>query len=149
MKVSLQEFIRTDKFGALELGISRAQIEAILGAPDAWTAQDSQTNASIWKYGDVEFYFQNNTLWMIFMDDFTVPNGGSKIELEPWIISGQLTLSRAEKELKSAAIAYRKTDFLYNENGVHLIAELGVTLAFAGENPRQIRLRALDLKADL
>ena len=148
MKVSLQEFIRTGKFGPIELGMGRAQVETILGAPDAWTAQENKADASIWKYGDVEFYFQNHALWMIFMDDFTVPNGGSKIGLEPWIIGGQLTLSRAEKEPKLAAIAYQKTDFSYKENGVRLIAKSGATLAFAGKNSRQIRLHALDLKAD-
>ena len=83
------------------------------------------------------------------MDDFKVPNGGSKIELNSWIIGGNLTLLQAEKELNLAAINYRKVNFPYAEDGVYLTAKSGVTLAFAGENPRQIRLYALHLKANL
>ena len=147
MVIRLQQFVRTGNFGPIKLGISRVQIEEFLGAPDAWTAQDGKANASVWKYGDVEFYFQNHSLWMIFMDDFKVPKGGAKIELDAWIISGQLSCSKAEKHLELAAISYRKEAFPHSENGVHLIANSGVRLAFCGENPANPLLYALFIEA--
>ncbi len=134
MKASLKEFIQNGSLGSLQVGDSRATVLSNLGAPHLWHANATNfQNADIWKYGDVEFYFQNDALWMIFMDDFIVPTGGATLELDPWIISGQLACADAEKHLRASAISYRREDFPFCDNGVRLITAAGTTLTFSSE----------------
>ena len=141
MKVSLREFIATGKFGALELGARRADVERYLGTPPQWgTPAKTPTSAAIWKYGDIEFYFQNDELWMIFADDFRVPRGDATLELDAWKIERTCTPKRMEQHLSAANIAFRAEDFPYADNGVRLISEAGTTLTFCGENPSNLEL---------
>ncbi len=147
MKASLKDFAQTGSFGLIELGISRSAVEQYLGSPDDWEASaPNYQSATIWKYGDIEFYFQSDVLYMIFMDDFSILSGGSKIELDAWVINGGLTCAEAERVLSAADIAYRKEDFPYNDNGVHLITSSGTSLEFAGENALKITIHALNRK---
>lgn len=149
MKASLRDFARTGALGLIELGMSRAAVEQHLGAPEEWNATArNYRSATIWKYGDIEFYFQNDELWMIFADDFSVPTGGSKIELDAWIIRGNLCCSEAEHHLKLADIAYRKEDFPFNDNGIHLITSAGTVLAFCDEDVSQITLHSMYRKTE-
>lgn len=144
IRVSLEDFIGTGLFGPLEPGVPRAKVEAWLGPPDNWDGGAYQyQSAAIWKYGDVEFHFDNELLWMIFLDSFGLPGGGSQRDLEPWIISDQLTCAQAEQQLVLAGITYRKEDFPYNENGVRLITSAHVTLSFASADAEEPTLCAL------
>ena len=123
--------------------MNRSIVEQHLGSPDGWDASArNRQSATIWKYGDIEFYFQNDALYMIFMDDFSVLSGGSKIELDAWVINGDLTCIEAERLLSAAGITYRKEDFPHNDNGVHLITTAGTVLAFCGEDASHITLHA-------
>ncbi len=149
MRASLKEFLRDGRFGSIELGAGRAAIEQLLGLPEAWEAKaHNYQQANIWKFGDIEFYFQNDALWMIFMDDFKVPTGGNKIDLDAWAISAHLTCSQAEAHLSSAAIPYQKGNFPYTDNGVRLITGAGTLLAFSGENPAQPTLHAIQRRLE-
>lgn len=144
MRASFQDFIQSGALGSLRLGDTRADVERHLGLPTNWHATTNNPQESdIWKYGDVEFYFNGDILWMIFADDFDIPTGDQTLDLDPWIISGKLTCSEAEKSLNEAGISYRKEPFPYAENGVHLIANSGTTLAFCGEDATHPTLHAL------
>jgi hypothetical protein len=147
MQASLLDFLVFGTFGSLELGASRSTVEQHLTPPEAWeaAAPDYRTS-TIWKYGDIEFHFQNNELTMIFMDDFSVLSGGTKIELDAMGINGSLTCDQAERLLNEANIAYRKEIFPYNDNGVHLIMNVGTVLSFCGEDASSITLHALYLQ---
>jgi hypothetical protein len=144
VKASLKEFVQTGSFGHIELSMSHSTVEQYLGQPDVWeaAARDYQT-ATIWKYGDIEFYFQDDELYTIFMDDFQVLSGGSKIELNAWIINGSLTCAQAEHHFSAADIIYRKEEFSQNANGVHLVTATGAVLAFSGEDASRITLHSL------
>ncbi|HEX8463891.1 MAG TPA: hypothetical protein VF627_04670, partial [Abditibacterium sp.] len=114
MKASLVDFLRNGAFGSIELGMNRLAVEQHLGAPDTWHSDAKNYQiATIWKYGDVEFYFQNETLWMIFMDDFVVPVGGPEIELDAGFVCGKFTCAEAECYLLNLGISYRKENFPY------------------------------------
>ena len=144
MKASLKDFVQSGAFGLIELGMNRSTIEQHLGSPDGWIASAPTYQTSIiWKYGDIEFYFQNDELYMIFMDGFSVLSDGGKIELDSWIVNGGLTCAEAEYFLSAAGIAYRKEDFPYKDNGIHLVTSAGTVLAFCGEDASHITLHAL------
>ncbi len=145
MKASLKDFVQTGAFGFIELGMSRTTVQQHLGSPDDWiaSAPNFQTSTSWW-YGDIEFLFRNDELYRILMDDFSVLNvsGGSKVELDAWFINGSLTCANAEHLLSENGITYRKQDFPYNDNGVHLVTSAGTVLAFCGEDASHITLHA-------
>lgn len=144
MKASLKEFIQSGSLNSLEVGMSRAAVEQSLGAPPSWEARArGYRKADIWKFGDIELYFQDDVLWMIFADDFEVPNGGSQIELDAWIIRGELTQAQAEQHLAAEGIRYRQEAFPYNDNGVHLVADSGTVLAFSGEDRGRVLLHSI------
>jgi hypothetical protein len=144
MKASLEDFARTGVFGSIELDMTRSQVEQLLGLPDDWEYEaPTYQSATIWKYGDIEFYFQADRLYMIFTDDFKIPKGGTKIQLDAWIVDGNLTCSEAKKSLSASNIPYVEGDAPHNENGKHLITGAGVTFAFCGEDKPKINLRAI------
>lgn len=144
MKASLRNFLQLGVLGSIEPGMKRAAIEHQLGAPEAWEATaPNYHNATIWKFGDIEFHFQHNTLDMLFMDEFSIPHGGHQIELEAWVINGSLTCPAAERHLLAEGIAYGKEVVPYNDNGTHLITSANTVLAFSGADAEKVTLRAL------
>ena len=144
MKASLQEFVESGVLGTLQVGASRAAVEESLGKPRSWEDRArGYRKADIWKYGDIELYFQDDVLWMIFADDFEVPVGGDAIELDAWIISASLSQAQAEQHLASQNIRYRKEALPYGQNGVRLVAGSGTTLAFSGASAGSPLLRSI------
>ena len=144
MKASLKEFIQTGALGALRPGDTRQKVEEYLGPPREWHINGkTPLTSDIWKYGDVEFYFNVDALWMIFMDDFETPKGDQTLELDPWIISGQLTSAQFEEHLRASGTTYRKEDFPFTDNGVRLITTAGTTLTFSSEDAANPTLRVV------
>lgn len=144
MRASLKEFLQYGLLGPLQPGDTRSAVEQYLGASGNWHATTKQPHDSdIWKYGNIEFYFNGDTLWMIFMDDFTTPDGTPTIQLAPWIINSQLTLYEAEQKLALEEIDYRKEPFPYAENGIRLITTPGTIMTFSSEDTANPTLRAL------
>jgi hypothetical protein len=149
MKANLKDFIRDGAFGPIQVGMSRADVEEHLGAPEDWEAKArGYQKADIWKYDSIEFYFEDDALWMIFLDDFDAP-AGEHIELDSWIINGQLTRAQAEEHLAAEGISHRKEAFPYNENGVHLVAGTGTVLAFSGLDAEHPSLHSMHRRLKL
>lgn len=148
MRASLEEFARTRRFGAIELGITRSAVEQELGLPDEWGGQRNCQSADIWKYGDIEFHFRRNALRMIFMDDFTVPIGGEKVQLEAWIVNGELAIAEAQSALMAAAIPFTHEEFPYKDNGIRLITSANTIFSFSSENSSCVTLDAVFCKID-
>jgi hypothetical protein len=93
VSVSLMDFAATGAFGIIRLGCSSDALEAALGEPEA-TGGESRRHRmpSIWKYGDVEFFFSrpSRELHMIHMDHFNgpggTPEGWGNLSLDPWVV---------------------------------------------------------------
>ena len=63
------QFTRTGNISPLELGMERKQLADLFGVPDDHSDGDSVERASIWKYGDLEFHFdEGGSLNLIYMD---------------------------------------------------------------------------------
>ena len=70
VQASLEEFARTGNLGPICLGKSRDEVRAALGPPRSWLASEPVERSPIWKYGDVEFYFNDHdNLYGIHFDD--------------------------------------------------------------------------------
>ncbi|QDT93260.1 hypothetical protein [Gimesia algae] len=109
LEVSLEEFFRTGSFGPVQLGMPRKEINTLLGSTDMWGPSDANSfkSATIWKYGDIEFYFnQDNRLYQIFSDDFEIPESCAEMQLDPWVVRNKMTAESFQDELKQAEIAF-------------------------------------------
>ena len=146
MKISLRDWLATGKFGAIQIGDNRDDVAACFGAPKNWsTPAKIPATAAIWKYGDVEFYFNDETLWMIFADDFEIPIGNAQIELDAWQVARTCTPAAMKRHLDEASIRYRVADFPYADNGVRLISAAGVTMMFCGEDAANLEMVCINL----
>lgn len=71
---SLLEFAITGNLGPIALGISRSDVYSLLGAPPLWSTSRHVQSAVIWRYQDIEIYFKNNLVEMIFTDHDDINN---------------------------------------------------------------------------
>ena len=134
VSVSLLDFLRTGVFGAVRWGLSRAELEALLGTPDG-TANRSRRDRhpTVFVYGDFEFYIapQDDLLYAVHCDNFSVPRGNAMLAVEPWILRYGLPLVEAEAGLMAEGIAFRKSDAA---DAVRLYAESGASLTFSTDD---------------
>ena len=126
----------------MTLGLDRERIRGLLGAPDDWSAPDrSDRNAAIWKYGTMEFHFAKAVLRLIHSDTFGVPDGGSRLELDPWVLRRGLPLSELENAMTAAAIPCRREPYPHEPGAVVLNSAGSVYFLFTsadGSNAPQL-----------
>jgi len=134
VSVSMQDFLRTGEFGPVRLGISRRQLRDHLGEPENWgPAPRAKHNASIWKYGDIEFHFNGDTLWLIFADDVENLHGGRAIDLDPWVLDGGALEEQVLKDLAAADISYQRIPWTLDDATERFLVGAGVELLFLDE----------------
>ncbi|WP_417396992.1 hypothetical protein [Gimesia chilikensis] len=111
--MSLEEFFRTGVLGEISLGMSRESVSSLLGSPDLWGPSNAKNveTATIWKYGDIEFYFSRaNRLFQIFSDDFEIPTGGKTLHIDPWVIHDKMLADTLKAALDAVEIPYSLCD---------------------------------------
>lgn len=134
VSVSMQEFLRTGELGPVRLGISRRQLRGHLGEPEDWgPTPRAKHNAGIWKYGDIEFHFNGDTLWLIFADDVEKLHGGRAIDLDPWVLNGEVLVGQVLEELKEAHISCQRIPWMLDDATERFLVGAGVKLLFLDE----------------
>lgn len=138
--VSLLEFVATSSFGPATPGMMPPDLEAIFGPPEATGGQSRRKRwPSIWKYGDVEFYFlaRPDGLYRIHLDRFSGPGrkpmGWGGLRLQPWCVREGLPL----KEFLIAADAAKLTWCVREEPQFERVVvsfALGVEVGFDPED---------------
>ena len=131
----MQDFLQTGEFGPIRLGLSRRQLRSRLGEPEAWgPAPRAKHNAGIWKYGDVEFHFNGDMLWLIFADHVTTLKGGRAIDLDPWVLNGNATINQALSDLEESHIPFQRIDWKFDDTTERFRVGVGVELIFWDKN---------------
>jgi hypothetical protein len=113
LAVCLEEFFRTGVLGEISLGMSRESVSSLLGSPDLWGPSNAKNveTATIWKYGDIEFYFSRaDRLFQIFSDDFEIPTGGKTLHIDPWVIHDKMLAETLKAALDEARIPFTVQD---------------------------------------
>lgn len=129
--VSLRDFARTGAFGPVELGAARDRVRESLGAPDGWGGSGtSERTAAIWKYGTTEFHFADDALGRVYSDDFEVPEGGSRVALDPWIVRSGLAIGALERGLGAEGIAWKQAPYPPQPGTTLVRSAAGVCFAF-------------------
>jgi len=127
LRVSLEDYLRSGVFGVLQLGVPREEMRRLFGEPDhIGGASRRQRTPTILKYGDIEFLYRpgEDYLWGIYMDGFGVPQGGPKIDLDPWIIRGGMAADTIEHALISAEISFQKSRTVHDPT-ITIITTMG------------------------
>ena len=132
--VSMREWLQSGLFGPVRLGMSRAQVQELLGPPvsSGGTSRRYRTPA-IRKYGDIELHFgrrEDDRLHLIYLDYFAIPTGGRAIALDPWIMRGGLPRLDVEQHLDACGIPYCHAAGPDLTGSTCLVVDSGVVLQF-------------------
>lgn len=130
INIDILEFLKFGKFDYIELGQTKSWILKNFPDPDDFNHSHLfSNNCSIWRYGNIEFHFDNDKLYLIYSDYLNDLDGGRYIQLNKWILedSAKLTLLEVLRKLNEANIDYHK----YQEsNLINLKLDSGVILSF-------------------
>lgn len=149
--IDFLEFIKTGRFDCIKLGQKKDYILNNFKNPDSvWN--DTSEN-SIWLYGNIEFHFAENELYMIFSDHFNHEklNAGEHISIDRWIFERprRLSLKNVIQELNTHSIDFHKNTTKLN---IELKLNSGVILYFENHkditdlDPNQYHLIAFSFK---
>jgi len=154
IEIDFLEFFKFGKFDLIRLGQTKEWILKEFPEPDSrFTGEMLKNGFDIWTYGDIEFHFAGQELFLIFSDYFKTLKGGKKLKLNKWILSdiSKLNLLYVLTELNIKGIDYKKrTDNL----SVTLRLNSGVELTFENINktdnlsPNEFQMVAFGLVAE-
>jgi hypothetical protein len=122
-EINLLQFFKTGDFGPVKLGMTRAEVENLLGKPDSYytpdNADDSNNYATarIWEYGGVELCFatQDSTdvtshllMEITFNPIYLATPEKWQTDIAPWVFGSYFGPTRQElkQALGQAAIPY-------------------------------------------
>jgi len=139
VSVSMREFLRTGKFGEIQLGDTTEKLQNYFGEPPI-VGGSSRRNRKpgIWKYGDVEFHLTQDRkrVWLIFCDTFEELQMGRTVSIDRWFFQGHAACELVEKELSAAQIKFHRLNMPHEPTGYLLRLDSGVELMFStGSNP--------------
>ena len=86
ISVSLRDLILKETFECVRLGVTKEWLSKNFPEPDGYLADESAETSNIWRYGNLEFHFYKDILYMIFTDYVEYVDGGPKLDLDPWIL---------------------------------------------------------------
>jgi hypothetical protein len=134
LRISLEDFLRTGRFGPVEVGMHELDVQKWLGVTEMKGGESRKhRHPALWCYGSIEFHFDPETrcLWLIFTDHFATPlTGGDTFELDAWILSGNLTRAEAEEHLRAAGIPYQLRPYAGDKDAQEIVTAGEVSLIF-------------------
>lgn len=154
IEISLLEWLRTGRFGPVHLGMSRAEVEGVLGPPEMMGGRTSRRKRrpTIWKYGDVEMYFGGeleDPLHTVFLEGLSVPSEGQRLVIDPWRLRGGMGLEEAIQQLEAEGLRFEQRVNPVDKDYVELSLESGVKLSFGvvGQTPRGLTAMSAELRS--
>lgn len=155
IEIDLLHFLRTGEFNIIRLGQTKNWILENFPEPDNCIPGLAYQEASIWRYGDIEFHFDKNELFLICTESFKNISGGKSLKIINWLdeLSQIFTLEFIIKHLNSEKIDFELVNDKMLKNYVRLtLLESGVKMTFIGEikfriikNRNRYRLAAISL----
>jgi hypothetical protein len=132
IEVSLRDWLATGRFGDITLGLSRDDVTAAVGPPEAVGGTSRRHRLpAIWKYGDVELHFARTggRLALIHLEPPDAPSGGRGIALAAGPLRGGRARDAVERWLDSEGIAHR-LEAPGDTDTARLVTPSGVVLTF-------------------
>ncbi len=114
--IYILDFIRTGKFGSVEIGQSINEVRRNFYKPDDISYMGH--NMFIWRYGVFEFHFSDGILFLLWCDhlDFMFSPRKKQFKLDRWILDKyrKLTLRKFIEAIESEKINYTLEGTFYN-----------------------------------
>ena len=124
---------RTGNFGSLRCGMTREKLQELLGAPPIWGTQQIEDRADIWRYGNIEYHFDNLAVSFIFSNHENLTNGGSTLKIDPWIVRRNLPRSEFEFMLAKQSIQFTVARPQHDDSQCHVTTDSGIVFSFVDE----------------
>jgi hypothetical protein len=107
--IDLLEFIKTGKFDYVKLGQTKQWILTNFPDPDDYQDSSGVYDNPIWWYGNIEFHFDKEELFLIHSDYIETLDGGDSLELKKWIFSDpqKLNLCYVLEQLNQQRIDFK------------------------------------------
>jgi hypothetical protein len=117
----------------------------MLGEPDARASTSRKhREPSISKYGDIELHFgPDGALVLIHAEPDGPLRGGRGLDVDPWVISGALSLEEFRRQALLAGVSFGERVYPYAEATIEVVTSGDVRLLFRSEDDNTTRLVAV------
>ena len=134
IQINLEEFITLGKFYFIKIGQNKEWILNNFPEPDDFGGGKSIDDATIWRYGNIEFHFIKDKLEMIFCDYIQDINGGDSLELDISLLHNlkNLTFDSISKKLTSLKVNYSVQHELSLNQVFLKVTESNIEMRFDG-----------------
>jgi hypothetical protein len=133
--IDLLEFIKTGKFDHIKIGQTKQWMLNNFPDPDDFQDSPDMHNNPIWRFGNIEFHFNKEELFLIHSDYIDTLDGGESLELKKWIFSEpqKLIFSYVLEQLNQQRINFKVEHQTFGElSAVNVtIIKSGVALGFS------------------
>ncbi|MCJ8281604.1 MAG: hypothetical protein MJK14_17535 [Rivularia sp. ALOHA_DT_140] len=132
IKINLEEFITLGKFDFIKIGQTKEWILNNFPEPDDFGGGKSIDDATIWRYGNIEFHFIEDKLEMIFCDYIQDMIGGDSLELNVSFLHKlkNLTFDSISKKMMSLKVNYSVRHELSLDQVILKVAQSNIYMAF-------------------
>lgn len=134
----LRDFVLDGVLGGTRVGMTRGEIQSVLGLPDQWSCGEPCEAARIWRFGLFEVHIgDDDRAWLLFTDYLDELDPGPGRTIDPWFLDG----SRASRT-QSVVVAHleREGKRLYRGrvggDGLVIRIERGAELDFDGTSAK-------------
>jgi len=126
IEINLKDFFIKGKFDYIQLGQSKEWIVNNFPDPDGYSSQIETPKiyeSNIWCYGNIEFHFHEELLFLIYSDDLYPLDGGDNLLLDKWFLGKATSISLKEVQslLNAEHIDYCKQTSKYGIEVVTLV----------------------------
>ena len=98
----------------------------------------------------MEFHFDSRRtdaeLYMVFSDEFDVPEGGTKIALDPWIVRRDLKQAELESALRELGVSFDVKAPDHDESQRLVRTESGIQFGFTQQDDGSFYLFAISMR---
>lgn len=131
MKKEFKIFLQSSRFFGIEEYSTQSDLLDIFGEPNAIMGKEAK-NAVILRFGNIEFHFTENTLFMIFSDTFDTPTLVENMAEE---ITHGMKRENFEEVLNKNGVSYKIKDREFDKRYKVIETEGKVEFYFLVEEP--------------
>lgn len=149
MTIDLYQLIRSGSLEVVQLGMSRAEVETILGAPTDKAIRRKKSN-SLTRHGPLELEYEVGTdklvcVYVKTTGDVEIPD---ELKLEGYEQIKNATMAEFQKLLESLGVGYKPVRPYMEPHQYDWLLDSGVTVIFEGES-RTFDQMSIDFKGQL
>ena len=104
--ISIADTIESGRFGPLAIGVSRQDVGEMFGSPSDATTTNRKRTSCVWRYGSIEFHFDDELLSLIHCDADDLFDGGPYLIINQWKLRKRMPLDELKSILDAMNLHY-------------------------------------------